>query len=82
MEGLVHDRIINEQCHMAKLAIENQNKDLMCLNRIKLLVIASQTPNYAVSRAICSAKNQLSQIVGDEYRDHAKALINRLESIK
>ena len=74
--------IIEDQYKMAKLSADNQDKDLMCVNRIKLLVIASKAPYYAVTRAISSAKNQLSQIVGDDCRDHAKALINKLESIK
>lgn len=74
--------IISAQYNMAKLAIVNQDHDLMRVNRIKLLVIASKAPYYAIDRAIDSAKNQLSQITGDDYRDHAKALINQLESIK
>ena len=74
--------IIMKQYNVAKMKEENQNTDLMCVNRIKLLVIASKEPHYAVARAIRSAHNQLSQIVGYDYRYDAKALINQLESIK
>ena len=74
--------IITAQYNMACMTPGNQNPDLMCVNRIKLLVIASKAPRYAVTRAIRSARNQLDQIVGDSYKADAIELINQLESKK
>ena len=74
--------IITAQYNMACMTPGNQIPDLMRVNRIKLLVIASKAPYYAVTRAIRSARNQLEQIVGDSYKADAIELINQLESKK
>lgn len=74
--------IINAQYNMAMMTDGNKNADLMRLNRISLLVIASKSPYYAIRRAICSARNQLDQIVSDDYRASAIDLINQLEMTK